>query len=371
MMLEKQWYLLDGAASVESPGLVFYVDRIKANIKLLISMIDDPNRLRPHVKTHKSAEVSKLMIEAGISKFKCATIAEAEMLGICGAADVLLAYQPVGPNIARFIALRKAYPLSRFSCLIDDEKIALELALAFKANGLTAEVFIDVNVGMNRTGILPEKVPDLCTKLDQIEALSIKGLHAYDGHIHESDFGVRTQKAKLIIEALNGLASAIHAKSGHQPVIIAGGTPTFTIYNTQSTFDCSPGTFALWDKGYQEAFEEQPFNTAALLVSRIVSLPGNSLICCDLGHKAVAAEKPLDKRVVFLNAPELIPVSQSEEHLVLDAGENHSYQIGDILYGLPYHICPTVALYENALAVSENNPSQTWSIASRKRKITI
>ncbi|WP_293306846.1 D-TA family PLP-dependent enzyme [Pedobacter sp. UBA5917] len=370
-MLEKQWHFLDNPASVESPGLVFYVDRIKANIKLLISMIDDPNRLRPHVKTHKSAELSKLLIDAGISKFKCATIAEAEMLGLCGAANVLLAYQPVGPNISRFIALQKTYPLSRFSCLVDDEKTALELASVSQLNGLTAEVFIDVNVGMHRTGILPEKVMDLYAKLNKIDGLVIKGLHAYDGHIHESDFGIRTEKGKLIIGILNGLGAAIEAQFAHQPIIVAGGTPTFTIYNTQSIFECSPGTFALWDKGYQDAFEEQQFNTAALVVSRIVSLPESNLICCDLGHKAVAAEKPLDKRVVFLNAPELVAISQSEEHLVLDAGENHQYQIGDILYGLPYHICPTVALYENALVISENNPDETWNIISRKRKITI
>ncbi|WP_025145896.1 D-TA family PLP-dependent enzyme [Pedobacter jeongneungensis] len=370
-MLAKQWYLLNDLTSVESPGLVFYVDRIKANIELLISMIDDQSRLRPHVKTHKSAEVSKLMIDAGITKFKCATIAEAEMLGVCGAADVLLAYQPVGPNVARFIALQKAYLHTQFSCLVDDEKAAITLGSISETNGLKAEVFIDVNVGMDRTGILPGKVLDLYTKLNQIKGLSIKGLHAYDGHIHESDFAVRTEKAKSIINILNGLSTEIYTQFNHQPIIVAGGTPTFTIYNTQTTFDCSPGTFALWDKGYQDAFEEQPFNTAAVVVSRIVSLPEPNLICCDLGHKALAAEKPLDKRVVFLNAPELIALSQSEEHLVLDAGENHQYQIGDVLYGLPYHICPTVALYENALAVSGNNPNQTWSITSRKRKITI
>ncbi len=370
-MLEKQWYLLDDPASVESPGLVFYVDRIKANIRLLISMIDDRNRLRPHVKTHKSAELSKLMIDAGISKFKCATIAEAEMLGLCGAADVLLAYQPVGPNIIRFIALQKAFPLTKFSCLIDDEKTAFELASVSQSNGLTAEVFIDINVGMDRTGILPEKVVDLYAKLHQVEGLSVKGLHAYDGHIHESDFKVRAEKGKLIIDTLNDLAAAIQTKFGNQPTIVAGGTPTFTIYNTQSTFDCSPGTFALWDKGYQDAFEEQKFKYVAILVSRFVSLTESNLICCDLGHKAVAAEKLLDKRVVFLNAPELVAISQSEEHLVLNAGEEHQYQIGDVLYGLPYHICPTVALYENAFVISENNPDQIWNITSRKRKITI
>ncbi|WP_316843759.1 D-TA family PLP-dependent enzyme [Pedobacter psychrodurus] len=370
-MIEKQWYHLDNPGSIESPGLIFYEDRIKANIQLLISMIDDKSRLRPHVKTHKSTELTKLMMDIGISKFKCATIAEAEMLGECGAADILLAYQPIGPNLYRLITLQQKYPLSRYSCLIDNENTAQLLAKLSRNSGIKSDVFIDVNVGMDRTGILPENVLDLYCKVVEMDGVMLKGLHAYDGHIHDHAFAVRIEKANVIIDVLNYLGAEIQTRFNHVPIIVAGGTPTFTVYNTQTDFDCSPGTFALWDKGYQDAFEEQKFLTAALVVSRVVSLPKSNLICCDLGHKAVAAEKPLDKRVVFLNAPELIAVSQSEEHLVLDAGENHPYQIGDLLYGLPYHICPTVALHEYAISVSSARADQIWKISSRKRKITI
>jgi D-serine deaminase-like pyridoxal phosphate-dependent protein len=370
-MIEKQWYHLKDPGSVESPGLIFYEDRIKENIQFLISMIDDKNRLRPHVKTHKSIEVTKLMMDAGISKFKCATIAEAEMLGLCGAADVLLAYQPIGPNLDRFVALQKDYPLTKFSCLIDNEYTAQLLAALSQTNGLKSDAFIDVNVGMDRTGILPRNALALYARIGEMDGLTFKGLHAYDGHIHDSSFAIRTEKVKVIIDVLNYLRAEIQVRFKQESIVVAGGTPTFTVYNTQTAFDCSPGTFALWDKGYQDAFDEQKFLVAALVVSRIVSLPESNLICCDLGHKAIAAEKPLDKRVTFLNAPELVPVSQSEEHLVLDAGEGHAYQIGDLLYGLPYHVCPTVALYENATSVSSVHIDQIWSISSRKRKITI
>ncbi|WP_431209815.1 hypothetical protein ACQ86N_27330 [Puia sp. P3] len=52
-----------------------------------------------------------------------------------------------------------------------------------------------------------------------------------------------------------------------------------------------------------------------------------------------------------MNAPQLKPVGQSEEHLVVEAGAGHGYKIGDIFYGIPFHICPTVALYERAFTV--------------------
>ena len=62
-------------------------------------------RLRPHMKTNKLPEVIRMQMDQGITKFKCATIAEAEMVAACLAPDVLLAYQPVGPNVERFIQL--------------------------------------------------------------------------------------------------------------------------------------------------------------------------------------------------------------------------------------------------------------------------
>jgi D-serine deaminase-like pyridoxal phosphate-dependent protein len=97
------WYNILNSDQIDSPALVMYPSRMEENIKLLKSRINDVHRLRPHVKTHKTREVTLMMMEAGIRKFKCATIAEAEMLGASLAGDVLLAYQPAGPKLQRFI----------------------------------------------------------------------------------------------------------------------------------------------------------------------------------------------------------------------------------------------------------------------------
>ena len=96
--MKNEWYIVDNIGELDSPALVIYSERVGHNIETLTKSIVNVARLRPHVKTHKSLEVSKLMLKAGIKKFKCATIAEAEMLAMAGAPDVLLAYQPVGPK---------------------------------------------------------------------------------------------------------------------------------------------------------------------------------------------------------------------------------------------------------------------------------
>lgn len=363
------WYIIDNVDKLDTPALVVYPDRVKYNIALVKTMVDDVARLRPHVKTHKSPEVSRLMLEAGITKFKCATIAEAEMLGMLKAPDVLLAYQPNAPKLERFIKLVKAYPDTEFSCLIDNAASAEAIAGAARDNGIIIPVYIDLNIGMNRTGILPANALELYITCADKPGIGLKGLHAYDGHIH--DYAVRKMRSDESIEPVLDLAASIYDEGYPKPVIIAGGSPTFPIIAQREVLECGPGTFAYWDRGYELAFEEQAFQTAALIVARIISLPDATKLCIDVGHKSVSAENELSKRIYFLNAPELAFKSHSEEHLVADAGAGHQYKVGDILYGLPYHICPTVALYERAITVEGHRVTGEWLNIARDRKINI
>lgn len=371
-MAEQEWYIINNIDELDTPALVVYPARVKSNIDLLKTMIDDVSRLRPHAKSHKSIDATRLMLQAGINKFKCATIAEAEMQGMAGVPDVLLAYQPAGPKLKRFVQLVKAYPQTVYSCLVDNETTVYAIAKHASDNNIQISVYLDLNVGMNRTGIIPGKealaLYELCSSLPGLKVL---GLHAYDGHIHDSDYSVRQKRSDESIAPVFKLAAEIVAKGYSEPIIIAGSSPTLPIVSKIKNIQISPGTFVYWDKGYQMAYEEQPFLTAALLVARIISLPEEGKICIDLGHKSVSAENELAKRVVFLNAPELKFVGHSEEHLVADAGKDHSYKVGDILYGLPYHICPSVALYERAITIENKEITGEWRTTARDRKITI
>jgi D-threonine aldolase len=108
-----------------------------------------------------------------------------------------------------------------------------------------------------------------------------------------------------------------------------------------------------------------------LVISRVISLINETTICLDLGHKSIAAENPLDRRVWFLNEPDVKFVSQSEEHLVVELSPNRTRKVGDVLYGLPFHICPTCALYDAATVVENNQPKEQWKMVARDRKISI
>jgi D-serine deaminase-like pyridoxal phosphate-dependent protein len=367
--MAKSWYEISNIDELDTPALVVYPERVRQNIARAIAMVGDAARLRPHVKTHKSPAVTRLMLDAGIRRFKCATIAEAEMLAIEGTPDVLLAYQPVGPKAGRLVQLIRTYPATRFSCLIDHAIAAAAMAQAFSAAGLTVPVYLDLNVGMDRTGIAPgpEAVELYWTAL-RLDGIDPVGLHVYDGHIRDTDPEVLRKKCNEAFGSVLELRAAI----GGNLTIIAGGSPTFPVHaGREAEIQCSPGTFVYWDKGYGDQFPGQPFTPDALVVTRVISLRGDGRLCLDLGHKSIAAENELGRRVFFLNGPELRAVGQSEEHLVVEAGTGHGYRIGDVFYGVPYHICPTVALYERAITIEEGRATGEWKNLARDRRISV
>lgn len=365
------WYTIHNIEEVDSPALVVYRERVLENIRHLKSMVEEVASLRPHVKTHKMAEVTQLMLDAGIQKFKCATIAEAEMLAITGAPDVLLAYQPVGPKINRLLQLVKSYPATRFACLIDNPETAQAISGVFASNNRTLDVFLDLNVGMNRTGIAPgAKALALYLDCEHLPGVNPVGLHAYDGHIRDLDFAQRKATCDVAFEPVTKLAQEIIALGKKPPILVAGGSPTFPIHARREGVERSPGTFIFWDWGYGTGLPEQPFVFAALVITRVISIVDAQTICLDLGHKSIAAENPLP-RVKFLNAPEAQPVSQSEEHLVVKVANSTDHRIGEVFYGVPIHICPTCALYDQVQVVENNRVVTTWKVIARDRSIHI
>lgn len=366
------WYSISNIDTLDTPALVIYPERVIENLAILRSFVGDMDRVRPHIKTNKCPQVAALMMAEGITKFKCATIAEAEMLAMQGAKDVLLAYQPVGPKAQRLTLLQKKYSETKFSCLIDNIESLKALSSLGTASGETLRVFIDLNVGMNRTGIRPGREAfDLFAEASRSKGIAFVGLHVYDGHLRDADLETRSRKCDEAFRPVLTLLQEISKANGRGPVIVAGGTPTFPIHARRTDVEVSPGTFIFWDKGYQQILSEQPFQFAALVVTRVISVPDEHTVCLDVGHKAIASENAIAQRVYLLNASGLQPTGHSEEHMVFRSEGKHVFRTGDVFYGVPYHICPTVALYEEAAVCRQHRAEGAWPILSRKRMISV
>lgn len=365
------WYTIRNAAEVASPTILIYPDRVQENIQRLIADVGDVNMLRPHVKTHKLPQIVQMKLDAGITRFKVATIAEAEMTAAVGAPDVLLAYQPVGPNIARFIRLIQQFPGTRFSAIVDCPAIIVAMGEAASAAGVHADLLIDLDVGMHRTGIAPgDDAHDLYRLIGTTTGVAPDGLHAYDGHLHDADSNQLNANANAAFALVAAFRDRLLADGLPVPQIVVGGTPTSAIHAQHGHVEVGAGTTILWDAGQPTISPDLHYLNAAVLLSRVISKPGNDLLCLDLGHKSVASEMQ-HPRVRLLGLEDAEPVVHSEEHLTIRTPKANQYDVGSVVYGFPWHICPTMALHGFVWAVKDGIASECWPVIARERRITI
>jgi D-serine deaminase-like pyridoxal phosphate-dependent protein len=367
---DELWYLIDNVHEVASPALLIYPDRVERNIQKMVEIAGDVNRLRPHVKTHKMPEIIKMQMKYGIHKFKCATISETEMVAKCGATDILLAIQPAGPNLERFFQLKQEFRDIKISCIADSEEVLVQLSQMAVKTGLETHVWLDINNGMNRTGIYPgENAVRLYKMIIGLPMLKAEGLHVYDGHIHEIDLPVRLKICNDAFAPVINLIDELKSAGIATINIVAGGTPTFPVHALRPGIECSPGTLILWDFGYSSSFSDMDFLHAAVLLMRIISKPAKDLLCFDLGHKAIASEMA-QPRIKVLGLKDYSIINHSEEHMVIRTSEADKLKIGDPFYGIPYHICPTVDRFDSVSVVYEHMVTGEWKVEARKRKIT-
>jgi D-serine deaminase-like pyridoxal phosphate-dependent protein len=365
------WFTVANVESIASPALLIHIDRVRENIRRMIGIVGDVNRLRPHIKTHKLAEIVRMQSELGITKVKCATIAEAEMAGEAAAPDVLLAYQPVGPNVRRVIQLVKSFPRTRFSAVVDDVDAIGALSRAMESNSTRLDVFLEIDCGQHRTGVEPgPKAVELYRVIASSPGLNAAGLHAYDGHIHDRDPTARARLCEEAYVAVATLRQNLLREGLSVPRVVVGGTPTFPMHARRPEVECSPGTCVLWDAGYAANLPDLEFLPSAVLLSRIISRPGTNRLCLDLGHKAVASEMQ-QPRVQFLNLPDARIVGHNEEHMVVETPAASHYKVGDCIYALPWHVCPTVALHGEAVAIDAGVEKSRWKTRARERRLNI
>ena len=365
------WFEVQNIDKVDSPALVIYLDRVERNIDKAIAKAGGADRFRPHVKTHKTAEVIDLHLKKGVDKFKCATIAEAEMCARQGAKSVVLAHQLTVGKYNRWIKLIQSFPNTQFACVVDNLRTVKELTALSKDNKAVLEVFLDVNNGMNRSGIrLNNTALELCKYINQCDCLNFAGLHVYDGHIRQSNFAERQQEGERDFESVTSFMEQLRANNIEVGEVIVGGSPSFPVHANRENVTLSPGTYVFWDKGYGDTFQESDFEYAALVITRVISVLDDNTICLDLGHKSIAAENP-HPRVYFLNCKVEAFVIHSEEHLTVRTPNAKQFKVGDVLYGIPHHICPTVNLNEELVIIENGIATSRWEVLARKRKLTI
>lgn len=366
-------YRMRDADAIATPALLIYRDAVEHNIAATIRVLGgDASRWRPHVKTAKLEYVMRMMVERGVTAMKCATTLELRVALDAGAQDVLVAYPLVGPAAARVREIADEHQNRRVSALVENFEQARQW------RGSRVGIFLDVNPGMDRTGIEQRRHREIMELLRAIISAGIgfRGLHYYDGHLGGLELQPRTEAAHRGYDELMALVRELRAAKLPVNEVITAGTPTFPCSVTYSGFRdgdfayrVSPGTVIYCDaSSLAQLPEEYGYGPAALVMARVVSHPRADIITCDAGHKTVSADAGVPT-CVALGRPELEPLGPSEEHLPLRIhGSENAPTIGDVLYLMPRHVCPTVNNFDDALIVENGNIAAVERVTARGRE---
>jgi D-serine deaminase-like pyridoxal phosphate-dependent protein len=376
MLSEFAWeqrYRISDIENVLTPTLVLYPEIIASNIARTLNLLGGhADRWRAHIKTAKLAYTLGMLVERGVRNFKCATTLELLLACRSGAADVLLAYPAVGANARRVREIADQFPDIRISVLAENEEQVRQWQHS------QVGVFLDINPGMNRTGVEQSQV-DIVVGLVRAlgdAGLEFGGLHYYDGQYGGLEARERTAAAHAGYDRLLELVNEIRHSGMRVPEVITAGTPTFPcslayegFHEGGFTHRVSPGTLVYCDAtSLAQLPGEYGYAPAVLVLTRVVSRPHAGIVTCDAGHKAVSADAGVPTCVV-VGHPELVALTPSEEHLPLGSrGEMRRPQVGEALYLLPRHVCPTVNNFDSALLVRDGQIASVEKVSARGRE---
>lgn len=371
--MEPQYQIRD-TSQIVTPALVVFSELLERNLETMIRVAGGASRLRPHCKTHKIAEIAALEVARGITKGKCATFAEAEMLAEAGVSDVFLAYNLVGPNVQRAVHFRRKFPNVKFSVTADHPQPLRALSDAMLAAGTSIEVLLDLDSGQHRTGIAPgPEAAKLYAMIAASPGIVAGGFHLYDGQNHQTSVAERQAAVDACWSPAAKLRDELRAAGLPVPRIVAGGTGSFPIFaaKTDPEIELSPGTIIFHDAGYAQMFPDLAFVPAALVLTRVISRPTPERVTLDLGYKAIASDPPAGNRLTLPDLPDAKAVLQNEEHLVIETSQAASIQPGDEFLAIPRHICPTSALHKAVYVIRGGQLQGTWNVVARDRQLTI
>ena len=374
MLTEFPWnerYRISNFDDVMSPALVLYPEIIASNIDRTVQLLDGhADRWRVHIKTSKLAYTLRMLADRGVRNFKCATTLELVVGCESGATDIFVAYPMVGANARRVREIAAQFPKVRISILIENQD---QLA---RWIGSSLGIFLDINPGMNRTGIELDQTETIMRTIQCAtdQGLEFRGVHYYDGQYGGFEERDRTTAAHAGYDALLAVVAKVRTAGLQVPEIVTAGTPTFPASLTYRKFQgndfihrVSPGTIVYCDAtALAQLPREWGYAPGVLVVSRVVSRPHHGVVTCDAGHKTVSADAGVPTCVV-VGHPELTPLSPSEEHLPMQATSSRP-AIADALYLLPRHVCPTVNNFDCALIVRNGRIEAVEKVSARGRE---
>lgn len=356
-------------SELETPALCLELSAFEGNLKKAAEMVRAAGKnWRPHAKCHKSVDIAKRIVQSGAIGVTCAKVTEAEVYAAAGVTDILIAHLPVGPGRVRRLAelCKIANPIVSCDHYVQAEGLSAECARL----GVTCRAVVDINIGMDRTGVRPGRdALELAKGIEKLPGLKLEGIMGYEGHVMGMTDGDEKQKA---IEAALGILS--HIRDLYRSnglccdIVSAGGTGSLRqALACEALTEVQSGGAIFGDPFYSRMPNSDGFASALTVLTTVVSRPSFDRAVLDAGRKAITAEihPPLVK-----GWDDTKIVMHSAEHIVVQLGPNSlGWKIGDQVELIVGYADLTTMLYDNFVCVRDGKVEAVWPISARGKLV--
>ena len=355
----------DGLDALDTPSMIVDLDLMEANIqKLMNTLLPTGLKIRPHLKTTKSAILARKLNAAGATGGCVAKLSEAEAITAAGFTDLLITCEIVGPHkVRRLIDLFRAHRGLRI--VVDSQAAASAINDALAASDIPdpITVLIDLDVGLHRTGVAPADALPLARHIATLKHLRLIGVQGYEGHLqHLHDYEDRKAQCLASMQILTSTASALRDAGFDIQVVTTGGTGTAEFCaSVPGITELQPGSFIFMDTDYRNALGNFYSNSLTLLAT-VVSKQGPRQVTIDTGLKSLTTDSGLaeckDRRYAHANL--------GDEHGALTWEEGTpDLEVGDRVEMVPSHIDPTINLHDCYYAYRKGVIEEIWPVDSR------
>ncbi|MCJ0761823.1 DSD1 family PLP-dependent enzyme [Variovorax terrae] len=348
--------------AIDTPALVIDLDAMERNLTRMAEFTRKHGvRLRPHAKMHKSAALARLQMQAGAVGVCVQKTAEAEALAAGGVTDIYISNEVIAlPKLRRVAALAQALAArqGRLAIAVDSLDGVARLAEAMAGSAAVIDVFVEIDVGQGRCGVVPgEAALVLAQAIGRHAPLRFAGLQAYHGRAqHLRTVQQRREAIAIAVDDVTYTRRLIEAAGIPVDLVTGAGTGTFVLEAASGVYgELQAGSFLFMDADYakNERDAAQPQFEHALFVKTQVISVGADHAVCDAGHKSHAIDSGLPLVHALEPGYELTYLNGGDEHGVLRAaGANDRLpELGRMLWLIPGHCDPTVNLHDHLIGV--------------------
>jgi D-serine deaminase-like pyridoxal phosphate-dependent protein len=357
-------------SKLDTPALTVDLDVLEKNLVGMADRIQAARvGLRPHVKTHKTVELAEMQMEHGAAGISVAKLGEAEVMAEFGMDDILVANEVVGTE--KLARLAKLSRMIRIRSCVDSMSGAMSLSEAAANHGVGFDVMLDVNTGLDRTGVQPEQAVELGKAVDALQGVMVVGVFSYAGYsATEPNESRRRQWAEMEASTAVAISRELLAAGVGAGEVSVAGTPTAAYAASVSgVTEVRPGTYVFNDLNYSIIGACNLSECALTIRARVVSKPSPDRAVVDAGSKVLTSDRRADGVPGYgyvVGAPDTRLEALWEEHGVLRLDdEGRQLNVGDVIGIIPNHVCPTVNLADAWYGVRDGTVEQTFAVTAR------